>query len=927
MLLQSEHDLILLLGVAAFILLALSIVGGVIASLKSFQVRQFQDLLFKAERKIDTLERRMFNVLNAVPVALVETDATGKFTFANRSAHLLLGRKDSELLGLRFHSATWGITYPDGRMIPADLMPTARTLRGQTVKGFQHLLVNHGSREKVLVSVTSMPIMNGAGEVIGSTAAMVELETTSGEGIDDLNGLWRGHWFAAATVPFWGLNAAGQIIDINNAALDAFDLRREQALNHNWAQLFVADADFQAAIDYLGRSQDDSTTGETSVQLTLKAPNGDTQACVVTAWVVRTHEGGAHGLTVTALPSRLASHLTSAETATGAHTSPESEQELADHRLAEHARAALGVGTWQYDSEADTIVEDAGMMALIGRDYVGGPTLISDTDQALADVAFTQLLSGESDHLALDIKVTRPDGVERWIALEGQAQIVGAQRHIYGVAFDCTTWKGAQPEPVIHTTGITEAELAAAVAKARDEAHTSALAERDTTIHTTGITEIELEEAVGKAKEEAREAALAEARTAFEAELESARIDAALERESALTEAAAVAREEALAGIGSPPASPYDWQTPAVAPLPDPVIVHEPDPLVMAENEDLKARLEALQKDLETATAHHGDLQQQVEALSARPVEDGRIGDMTAELAMARAVQAALETELDALRNAPVVEPDYSAYEARIRALQSELKAAADEKTEADQRYRELVETPPPEPDFSTHEQHIATLEDSLKAAQYRHDDLAQRYHVLSHAPTPEPDYRLHEARITGLKNALDQAAARYAELQAAHDDLQNAPGPQPDTSAWEARLATAQFEATKWQAAYHDAQARIEQAEQVAQASPQAAVPTDLQTALEEARSQQADMQTQLDALNDALSHARRYETVGRLTSDVAQDFAQMLNVINGALEVMARQSGSAENIRRLSEAALTAGKRGERLTRQLQAFQSEDY
>ncbi|HTN39722.1 MAG TPA: PAS domain-containing protein, partial [Asticcacaulis sp.] len=444
MLLQSEHDLIALLGVAAFILLALSVIGGVIASLKSFQVRQFQDLLFKAERKIDTLERRMFNVLNAVPVALVETDNSGKFTFANRAAHQLLGRKDSELLGLRFHSATWGITYPDGRMIPADLLPIARTLRGQTVKGFQHLLVNHGSREKILVSVTSMPIMNGAGEVIGSTAAMVELETTSGEGIDDLNGLWRGHWFASATVPFWGLDSSGQIIDINNAALDGFDLRREQALGQNWTQFFVADADFQRAIDYLGDMQDDSSPHtQITAQLTLKAPNGDTQACIVTAWVVRTHEGGAHGLTVTALPSRLM--ITDPMAAPVAAS--ESQQELADHRLAEQARAALGVGTWQYDAETDTIVEDAGMMALIGREYAGGPTLISDADQAVADTAFTQLMSGESDHLALDIKVTRPDGSERWIALEGQAKTVGGKRHIHGVAFDCTTWKGQQAAP------------------------------------------------------------------------------------------------------------------------------------------------------------------------------------------------------------------------------------------------------------------------------------------------------------------------------------------------------------------------------------------------------------------------------------------------------------------------------------------------
>ena len=868
MLLQSEHDLIALLGVAAFILLALSVIGGVIASLKSFQVRQFQDLLFKAERKIDTLERRMFNVLNAVPVALVETDTSGKFTFANRAAHQLLGRKDSELLGLRFHSATWGITYPDGRMIPADLLPIARTLRGQTVKGFQHLLVNHGSREKILVSVTSMPIMNGAGEVIGSTAAMVELETTSGEGIDDLNGLWRGHWFASATVPFWGLDASGQIIDINNAALDAFDLRREQALGQNWTQFFVADADFQRAIDYLGDMQDDgSPHTQVTTQLTLKAPNGDTQACIVTAWVVRTHEGGAHGLTVTALPAR----LMIADPVAAPVAASESQQELADHRLAEQARAALGVGTWQYDAEADTIVEDAGMMALIGREYAGGPTLISDADQAVADTAFSELMSGESDHLALDIKVTRPDGSERWIALEGQAKTVGGKRHIHGVAFDCTTWKSAQavPEAVIHTTGISEAELEDAVSKAREAAH---------------------------------KGAMAEARTAFEAELEAARIEAALERESAITEAAAVAREEALSEMQSP----YDWHTPTTMPLPDSVIVHEPDPLVMAENEDLKARM------AETENSRDALKQQLDDLMAAQSSEEGRVNEMTAELTMARAVQAALETELDALRNAPVITPDYSGYEARIRSLQDELKTVETEKTDLDQRYRELAETPAPEPDFSDYEARISALEDSLKAAQARHDDLAQRYHVLSNTPAPEPDYRMHEARITGLKNALDQAAARHAELQAAHKDLLNTPAPEPDTSEWEAKLAAVQFEVTKWQAACHDAQARLEQTPVVDHAALEARL---------------TDLQTQFDRANEALGHAQRYETVGRLTSDVAQDFAQMLNVINGALEVMARQSDSPENIRRLSEAALAAGKRGERLTRQLQAFQSEDY
>ncbi|MEM9963898.1 MAG: PAS domain-containing protein, partial [Asticcacaulis sp.] len=180
MLLQTEGDLIVLLALAAAVLLGLALMAGIVAVKRTLQVREFQSLLFKAERKIDNLERRMFNVLNAIPVALMETDATGKFTFANRTAHQLLGRKDNELIGLRFHSATWGITYPDGRIIPPDLLPVARTLRGQTVKGFEHMIVNHNTRSKVRVSVTSMPIVNTMGEVIGSTTALVELETTYG---------------------------------------------------------------------------------------------------------------------------------------------------------------------------------------------------------------------------------------------------------------------------------------------------------------------------------------------------------------------------------------------------------------------------------------------------------------------------------------------------------------------------------------------------------------------------------------------------------------------------------------------------------------------------------------------------------------------------------------------------------------------------
>ena len=176
MFMEGEIDWVLVLGVIA----TLTTLAAVIATWfavtnrgRHVSTTSELDLVQKAAQSAD---KRLFETLNAIPVALVETDRQGKFTFANRAAHQLLGRRDAELLGLRFHSATWGITYPDGRPVPPDLLPSARALRGQTVKGFQHLLANPATRRKMLVSVTAMPIETDRGEVIGSIAAIVETE-------------------------------------------------------------------------------------------------------------------------------------------------------------------------------------------------------------------------------------------------------------------------------------------------------------------------------------------------------------------------------------------------------------------------------------------------------------------------------------------------------------------------------------------------------------------------------------------------------------------------------------------------------------------------------------------------------------------------------------------------------------------------------
>jgi len=70
------------------------------------------------------------------------------------------------------------------------------------------------------------------------------------------------------------------------------------------------------------------------------------------------------------------------------------------------------------------------------------------------------------------------------------------------------------------------------------------------------------------------------------------------------------------------------------------------------------------------------------------------------------------------------------------------------------------------------------------------------------------------------------------------------------------------------------------------------------------------------------ALLHAQRLESLGRLTGGVAHDFNNLLTVVIGALDIILKHPDDAARRTKLGEAALTAARRGERLTAQLLAF-----
>lgn len=270
MFLEGQIDWVLVLGAAAAAGWTVGLIALWIALANRSRHVDASGQLDLVQRVADESQKRLFETLNAIPVALVETDRQGKFVFANRAAHSLLGRRDAELIGLRFHSATWGITFPDGRPVPPDLLPSARALRGQTVKGFQHLIVNPTTRRKMLVAVTAMPIENERGEITGSTAAIVEtdgLQTPEAPVMPPLeasasDGLTR-RVFDVASSALVVISAGGAVREANRTALEL--LGRSEA-SGDFADLFLPEME--------------RAEGRQTLRAALSAPAGEAEPIV-----------------------------------------------------------------------------------------------------------------------------------------------------------------------------------------------------------------------------------------------------------------------------------------------------------------------------------------------------------------------------------------------------------------------------------------------------------------------------------------------------------------------------------------------------------------------------------------------------------------------------------------------------------------------
>ena len=151
--------------------------SGVRDDTGSFQygVRVVQDVTERrrAQERLADSERRVRELLDALPVAIYTTDAQGRITFYNEAAVEFSGR--TPVIGSDSWCVTWRLYEMDGTPMPHERCPMATTLAtGVEVRGAMALAERpDGSR----LPFTPFPklLRSPSGEVVGAINMLVDL--------------------------------------------------------------------------------------------------------------------------------------------------------------------------------------------------------------------------------------------------------------------------------------------------------------------------------------------------------------------------------------------------------------------------------------------------------------------------------------------------------------------------------------------------------------------------------------------------------------------------------------------------------------------------------------------------------------------------------------------------------------------------------
>jgi PAS domain S-box-containing protein len=145
----------------------------------------------EAQRKLEDSERRLQDLLAAIPAAIYTTDAQGRITYFNQAAVDLAGR--TPVIGSDEWCVTWKLFNPDGTPLPHDQCPMAVALKeGRAIRGAEAIAERpDGTRVPFIPFPT--PLRDASGKIVGAINMLANIserrqaETQQRLLLDELN--------------------------------------------------------------------------------------------------------------------------------------------------------------------------------------------------------------------------------------------------------------------------------------------------------------------------------------------------------------------------------------------------------------------------------------------------------------------------------------------------------------------------------------------------------------------------------------------------------------------------------------------------------------------------------------------------------------------------------------------------------------------
>src|SRR5579871_944659 len=144
-----------------------------------------------AQRRLEESERRLQELLAAIPAAIYTTDAKGRITYFNQAVVELAGRTPT--IGSDEWCVTWKLFNPDGMPLPHDQSPMAIALReGRAIRNAETIAERpDGSRVPFIPFPT--PLRDASGRIVGAINMLADIserkqaETQQRLLLDELN--------------------------------------------------------------------------------------------------------------------------------------------------------------------------------------------------------------------------------------------------------------------------------------------------------------------------------------------------------------------------------------------------------------------------------------------------------------------------------------------------------------------------------------------------------------------------------------------------------------------------------------------------------------------------------------------------------------------------------------------------------------------